>query len=104
MHCHSAKQVLVSARLLQLRQPLLNKPSAMHNRRAHRLPVSAAASQQKTAEPLRAPGSESNFVGLPADRKDIGITSPVSDRQMQVTCSSDDVSDAAARYVVYYTF
>lgn len=42
------------------------------------------ASQQKAEKPLRAPGSESNFVGLPADRDDIRVTTEVSDKQMQV--------------------
>ena len=37
-----------------------------------------------TEEPLRAPGSESNFTGLPSRKQDIPVTSPVSpSRQMQ---------------------
>ena len=42
--------------------------------------------QQQTAEPqsLRAPGSESNFDDAPKNRDEITLTTPVSDRQMQV--------------------
>lgn len=42
------------------------------------------AQANKTAEPLRAPGSESNFTDLPKNREEITLTSDVSDKQMQV--------------------
>lgn len=39
-----------------------------------------------TEEPLRAPGSESSFTGLPAKKEDIPITSPTSSSMhMQVS-------------------
>lgn len=37
-----------------------------------------------TKEQLRAPGSESNFTGLPKRKEDIPITSKVSSKEMQV--------------------
>lgn len=47
-----------------------------------------------TQEPLKAPGSESNFTGLPKRKEDIPITSPSStNKQMQV---SADIAVALA--------
>ena len=83
-----ARQVLASARLwqgrpLQRTQPSM-KPCSAHRRKLSVAAAQKTASQQTAGKPLRAPGSESNFVGLPADRGDIRVTSDVSDKEMQV--------------------
>ncbi len=54
-----------------------------HRRRvAHQAPARPAARQ--TVETPTAPGSNSNFTGLPKDGRDVPVTTPVSDPQMQV--------------------
>lgn len=42
-------------------------------------------------EQLRAPGSESNFTGLPKKKEDIPITFKVSSKEMQVRQSSGNM-------------
>lgn len=95
MHAHCAHRALLGAGRVHLRHKVPLAPSGMHRRSGARAPHCAAAqqkgrteqetaSQQTIGEPLRAPGSASNFVGLPADPEDIRVTTPVSDRQMQV--------------------
>ena len=88
MLAQNARQVLVGARLLQ-RCPLQRvqpsmTPFGVHKRKLSVAAAQQTASQQKAGKPLRAPGSESNFVGLPADRNDISVTTEVSDKEMQV--------------------
>ena len=88
MLAQSARQALVTARLLQ-RHPLQRtqpsmKPGSVRKRTLCVTAAQQTASQQKAGKPLRAPGSESNFVGLPADPADISVTSEVSDKHMQV--------------------
>lgn len=70
--------------LQKLPARLLGQPRP---RRGHtKCRTQAAVKTPSTKEPLRAPGSESNFKGSPARREDIPITSPTSpDKQMQVS-------------------
>ena len=95
MYAHCTHQALSGAGRVHLRQVRQRAPCSMQRRSAARAPYCAAAqqkrkeqetaSQQTVGEPLRAPGSASSFVGLPADPKDIKVTTPVSDRQMQAS-------------------
>ena len=88
MLAQNARQVLVGARLLQRRPLQRMQPSmkacGVHKRKLSVVAAQQTATQQKADKPLRAPGSESNFVGLPADRNDISVTTEVSDKEMQV--------------------
>ena len=88
MLAQNARQVLVGARLLQRRPLQRMQPSmkacGVHKRKLSVVAAQQTASQQKADKPLRAPGSASNFVGLPADRGDIRVTTEVSDKEMQV--------------------
>ena len=67
-------------------------PDSRHHHQSHSMQLrhhqqsSRLRAQQKTAEPqsLRAPGSESNFDDVPKNRDEITLTTPVSDKQMQV--------------------
>ena len=60
---------------------LLKQPGRRHAQCRTR----AVVKTPSTEEPLRAPGSESNFTGSPANKQDIPITSPTSSsKHMQV--------------------
>ena len=57
-------------------------PNAGKARRASRAEIRAA--NRQTVNTPKAPGSESNFTGLPEDDNAIPVTTPVTSRQMQV--------------------
>ena len=57
------------------------QPSEMSPRRrcSH-----VVAAERQTVETPKAPGSESNFTGLPKNRDEIAVTTPIDSRQMEV--------------------
>ena len=70
---------LHTARMCSFGQP---RRTLKHASRA----VQAVVKTPSTEEPKKAPGSESNFTGLPERKQDIPITSPTSpNKQMQAS-------------------
>lgn len=64
-------------------------PSSKVRQRRRHQHVQPAQAQRQTVETPKAPGSESNFTGLPKDPADIPVTTPVSSQHMQVLRQHD---------------
>lgn len=85
---HANEQSFSDGQIYMQRSMLRHRP-ARHlerpGRRHAQCKTRAIVKTPSTEEPLRAPGSESNFTGSPAKKEDIPITSPTSSsKHMQV--------------------
>ena len=72
-----------------------------HRRRSASHVVSA---ERQTMETPKAPGSESNFTGLPANRDEIPVTTPISSEHMKVHATAGNMilceETAAVRLII----
>lgn len=48
------------------------------------------SAERQTVKMPKAPGSESDFTGLPANRDDIPVTTPISSEHMKVRATADN--------------
>ena len=81
------RQLLLSKRRAMTTQTADNRGSAQRPSRRQVAPEPTRAARQ-TVETPTAPGSNSNFTGLPKNGQDIPVTTPVTDPQMQACRSS----------------
>jgi len=64
-------------------QAFRSNGNAQQQRRPHH---QLARAERRTVESPKAPGSESDFTGLPKNKNDIPVTTPASSHQMEVRC------------------